>query len=266
MPEFKAFLSWTYPIEVLRERCSIIEDIMRYALKGADCPYEGKRHPKAFDLECNVKAAMYQSFQQLVKPSRFTKGLEGDTNELLFAAFEEARWRAHVDSIRAIPHFRSPELTSAFGKKFFAKTISGGEEAHPSVEGALDLALNNFQQCESRLVSLYVLHDLTRLSEYGNQPELLGFDELRKAIWQRREKFLRDAATFGALLGGAKAAAVARLLALESCHKENAEGIQYALIHFLTPDGRVPGRWLSEPESKFKADIAARYNALKESE
>jgi len=269
MPEAKKlFLSWTYSFEVLQARCNIVEDVLRYALKGAENQYDAPyAHPKAALLKADVKARMYEVFRPLVMPKNGKAMVNpaGDTNELLFAAFEEARTYAMVDQIKAIPHFSSPELTSAFGKKFFARTISMGAEVHPSVEGAFDQARANFQQCESRLVALHSLYTLVSMNQYGNVPELMGFDEIRKTLWERRQKFLRDIAMFGGLLGGHRAKAVACMLARESCHKTDPADVQYSIIQFLTADGVVPGRWSADQDEAFRKDIALKYREIDES-
>ena len=263
----KLFLSWTYSFDVLQERCAIVEDVLRYALAGAMNQYNAPyAHPKAAELKADVKARMYEVFRPLVMPKNGKAMVNpaGNTNELLFAAFEDARTYAMVDQIKAIPHFSSDELTSAFGKKFFARTISMGAEAHPSVGGALDLARANFQQCESRLVALHSLYTLVSMNQYGNVPELMGFDEVRKTLWERRQKFLRDIAMFGGLLGGHYAKSVACMLARESCHKTDPSDVQYSIIQFLQPDGIIPSRWTSEQDAAFRADIASKYREIDE--
>jgi hypothetical protein len=198
--------------------------------------------------------------------SKLPKGYEGDTNEILFWAFDEGMSNCGVDPLKAIPHFRDEGLTSAFGKKFYARVIPSYNEAEPSVDGAYNQALDNFHQTEGRLAAMHSLYFLLRTNTHGGIAHLLGFDEIRSTLFQRRDQFLRHVATFGAMLGGARAAAAAQLLALECCHKEDGENIQYSIVQFLQADGVVPGRWSSDADEKFRADIKRRFDALKEIE
>lgn len=266
--EMKIFLNWSYPFEVLQERCRIIEDLLKYIRKGTVDQFDlAKSHDSWQQFEADVKSRMYEAHRPLMKRlSKPPKGHEGDTREILFWAFVEGMLNCSVDRLKAIPHFSSPELASAFGKKFNARMIPSYHVAESSVEGAYNQALDNFYQTEARLAAQNSLYFLLSRTEYENVPELLGFDAIRKTLWERRDSFLRQVATFGALLGGAKAAAAAQLLALELCHKEEGEFVQYSVVQFLMADGIFPSRWESEPVNKFREDIKRRFDALKEIE
>lgn len=264
----KLFLNWMYPFEVLQARCTIIEDLVRYIGKGVDDPYDpSKRHPQWRAFEADVRARLYETFRPLMKrQSKTPAGVEGDTREILFYAFDEGMANCSIDRLKAIPHFRDEGLISDFGKKFYARVIPSYHEADPSVDGAYNQSLDNFHQTEGRLAALHALYFLLRTNHHGNIAELLGFEEIRRTLFERRDQFMRYIAMFGGLLGGAKAAAAVQLLALESCHKEHSDYVQYSIIQFLQADGVVPGRWLGESDEKFRNDIKRRFDALKEIE
>ena len=267
MAESKLFLSWTYEDHVLQARCSLIEDLVRYVLIGAEHPYGGPRaHPEARVFEADVKSRLYEMFRPhatLKSGKRMTQD-GGDTRELLHAAFADSLPYSQIDKIKAIPHFRDDGVRSDFGKRFHARMISMCSEAEPSVEGAYDQARANLQQVEAQIVSLHTLYSLLRTSQYSQVPDLLGFDAIRKTLLERRQVFRQNYVMFAGLIGGWKAKAAICHLARETCHKEDQSDVQYSLIHFLMSGGVLPGRWSSEVETKFRDDIAAKYRECDE--
>jgi hypothetical protein len=108
---------------------------------------------------------------------------------------------------------------------------------------------------------MYAIIQLIRADEFKHIT-LQGFDEIGQQLRMHRMTFMRNLAMFGGLLGGSPARFVAKLLARDACHKEDAGDVQYSLIHFLMPDGRIPGSWSSDAEDRFRADIKKHYDKL----
>ena len=261
--DFKPFLSHLYTIDVLKERTKILEDLVRYVLTGAEDPYqrENRYHPQKRGFEADVRSRALNGFQEnMVLPKRY-KVDPGDTATLVVEAFKEAKRTTRVDHL-CTPTFSSEDLRKKFDVLMGTIGLETWKEAKPTVQGAYERAMQNFIQSETRIATLSALHYLLKRGEYTTDPDLVGSSEVRETLWRKRSGFLIHVATFGSLLGGQTAKDVSRLLALESCHKEDDTDIQFSVIHFLQADAASPGMWSASTEEKFRKDIKAKFDAL----
>jgi hypothetical protein len=260
MKDFKPFLSWTYSDETLQVRQRIIDDLMRFILNGVvdrrDSP-----HPKAETFTNAVRSFMFAAYNgRTVIPKRH-RPPEGDTFELVFNAFEQAHRFQGYENL-ACPQFSTDELCEAFCKRFDAEVQKIWEEAEPSVEGALRMAIMNKRQTESRLLSASALRILLQPSDYVTK-DVDGLNDITATLWELRQKFALRQVMFAGLIGGDVARDSILELARDSCHQPDASEIQFAVIQYLYANERVPGSWMSEVEKNFRVDIANRYNKLK---
>jgi len=261
--DFKPFLTWSYPYEVLRDRCGLIEQLLDYIVRGASDDYTGKIPEAAVQLGNSIRAIAYSSFQSLIlkRPKSLVVD-SGDTNELVLTAIDKCRFYAGVNQLRVAPLVSNNDFLEAFEKRFNAQKLYF-DQKDPSVDGAYEAARINLWHAETRLVLLHSLYELLKRTPH-DRIQHDGFDRIRTILFGKRERFLRTMATFGILKGGEALTEVGKLLANASCHKDKAEdGCDFSIMHFLTFDGVSLGHWKSADEKKFRADIAAKYKELK---
>lgn len=260
MDNFKSFLSWTYPQEVLMERQQVIEDLVRYVVRGCESPYgRQENHPQEQPFTDRVRSMMLSECQPRLVTKRKMKVNCGDTTKLVLEAFRTAIKNTRMTSI-CTPHFSNAALCEAFGNEFGVAVVPLVNEAPPTVVGAYHQALADLYQAETRLVALAAINELLMSPYYADR--LTGYGELRDTLYQRRDRVLLNVATFGCLLGPESAATVARILAEKRCHAPDEGALQYSIIEYLQPDCRVPGSYLTSTVGAFRIDIKRYYDRL----
>lgn len=262
--DFTPFLNYTYPMPVLQERARIIQTLTQYAVSDWQDIYKGVRDPRAYEFQQSVDGlvANYFTMHQEI-PKRLMKAVRQprDTVELVVNAFDKA---SHFDEAPfAIPHFNDAEIISAFEYAFDAKLIGMGGEAKPTVQGAYDMAYNNFLQANGRMLAVRSLYQLLRYNEWDNNDlRFSQVESLMSHLWERQAYHMRNMLLFGGLLGGKTNARTLKLVARQTCHKEDPDGIQFGIMHLLTSDGRHPGIYPTLTEASFRADVKALYDSL----
>jgi hypothetical protein len=265
--KFTPFLLWAYNPETVQRRTRIIEDLVHYVLTGAENQYgRPYDHPQAKVFENDVKARMLEAYQPLMKlpaKSKAFKLNEGDDVALLIAAFTEASRRSTYGRQKfACPPFKSDALCKSFCAALNVEVLDTWNSPRPTVEGAMEMALKNYLQAETRLLTVYAIHDLLRMQEFRNYSDLQGTSEILHTLQLRRYSFLMHYATFAGLLGGEHVTKATKLLAEECCHKPDPSDVQYSLIQYMMADEKAPGCWSGADEQSLRDDIAAKYNAL----
>lgn len=264
MKDFKAFLNWTYPQEILQERQRVLEDIVRFVLRGAEDRYEVKQHPSAGALENDVRSRALEAFLPMIKgPKRFSVD-PGSTAEILISAIEDAKDRcSYGGKIAGVP-FKNEALCEAIEQHFNTSVNRTWAPVEPSVQGALNRALENLQNTETRVVLAYALATLVRQQEFSQSGELQGLSDVLRTLFERRTAFMLDALMFAGLIGGSTSATIVRQIAEERCHRPSSEFCQLSVMQFLTENGGLPGHWSRNCEDQFRADIREKFDALGE--
>lgn len=260
--DFKAFLSWTYTPETLAKRRVIIDDLVRYVLRGAEHPYnKSKQHPRAAEFTDAARSKILTAYeQQLVKMPKKYKPDEGDTNTLVLDAFAEARNISRMNARIACPTFTDAELVKDFCRVYQTKILETWKEPTPSVQGAYEMAVMNLTQAETRLVALRAVRSLLQQNEFRNE-EFPAAYEISLALGEQHRKFLMEMVLFAGLVGGDVAKDGIRQLAEELCVNPTG-GIEFSVIQFLKADGHSPGWWSSKTEEALRKDIMKKYKAL----
>lgn len=264
MTEFRPFLQWTYPYEVLQERARIVQDLAQFVLRGIQSqfgpPYD---HSTTKPFMDDLQSRMFDSFQSLMsKRPKSIKGIEGDTTELVIEAFRRAKNLNSDAFVMVTPPFSSAALRDAFKAKFNAMPLEY-KESKPTVLDALTLAYQNLYLTETRLTTLTAIHVLLCQSEFQNVNDLAKTSEVRAELYNRLNSQYLYVMLLAGLEGGQHVAAATKLLARQFCYKEDPEDIQYSVMHLLQPDNNHPGRYLSETEQKFRDNIRKKYEALR---
>lgn len=262
--EFKPFLQNTYPLEVLRERCSIIEQLTWYVVSDWRDMYRGTPDPRGAEFRQSAAGLVAQHFiNHFTIPKRAAKSMAqpGDTIELVLDAYADAV-RFADEAEFATPLFRNKDdLETAFSKRFGTEVVPLAGEAKPTVIGAFQSAYASLKQAKARRLTLIALMQLLQANEF-NGPNIMHFSALQAHIFERIGYFTRNVMLFSGMLGGQTHAQVLKMVAREMCHKEDPDGIQYSIMHFLHADGQHPGAYSSKAGDDFRADIRAKYDAL----
>lgn len=269
MREFKPFMMNTFAMPILQQRAQIINDLTRYMTHSWRDVYRGDMDPRAEVFRQAAQGAMSRHFfeyHDMTDKVRAKMRQPGDTIELVLDAFEKAIRLDEAEHI-AIPHFLHAGLVQKFGERFGqlpydARVISVGEEEQPSVLGAYRMACNNFSQAQTRRLSYTVLQILLQHSEYNSCAELAEGGALLSHLYGEISAAMKDMLLFAGLLGGQAQAQTIKRVAREMCHKENEDGIQFGIMHFITADRRSPGIYATAASEAFRADIKAKYEAL----
>lgn len=261
MSDFKPFLNYVYPLSVLQARAKILLSMVRYVTEAAADPYERKNHPFAGTFRDAVSAAVaYPFIDNVVAPKRFQVDA-GSTAQLIAKSYTDVqKWRK-FEAPFAVPLFTADDETIDTLQALFpdSKEISMADSAKPTVLGAYELASRNISQIEMQMLTLHVVCDLARHSEYTQGQQLAGSDELLRTLFERHSGFLRDYLMFGGLLGGSYATEAIKKVARYTCYDGDTN---YAIVQFLTGGGRHPGIYKTQLDTDFKADIERHYNKL----
>jgi len=268
MPDFKPFMMNTFAMPILQRRARVINDLTRYMTHNWRDLYRGDMDPRAEVFRQSVQGHMSRHFfeyHDMTDKVRAKMRQPGDTAELVISAFEEAI-RLDDSEFIAVPHFSDHALVEAFEKRFHllpygASLVNCGEE-EPSVLGAYRMACKNFSQAQTRRLSYTALQVLLQASEYHSHTKLAEADALLANLYGDMSAAMKDMLVFSGLLGGQTHAMTVKLVARHMCHKEDPDGIQYSIMHFITADRRHPGIYQSSTGEAFKADIKAKYEAL----
>lgn len=258
--EPKQFLNQFYPLDVLQRRVRLINDLVRFILRGCESRY-GKleQHPASEQFRMSVNSFIFAVYNQhSVEIAKRVKMNAGDDAELLIDAFKSSAQLSGITLVEP-PAISDEAVDKAFALAFGIKR-SSCEEAKPSVRGAYQMARANLARAETRQVALAALETLVK-PMYGRDVELTGSGALRAHLYAQRNDFLRNIVCFGSLLGGKARTDSIRLLVNYIAHDPGA-ACQYSVMHFLQPDGVYPGRYLTATEEAFRTDIEAKYEAL----
>lgn len=269
MNEFKPFMMNVFAMPILQRRAQIINDLTRYMTQNWRDLYRGDMDPRAEVFRQSVQGHMarhFFEFHDMTDTVRKKMRQPGDTYELVIAAYEEA-FRLDDSEFVAVPHFSDPKLVEAFKARFgllpySAQLISVGDEEEPSVLGAYKMACKNFSQAQTRKLTFTALQCLLQVSEFHSHSKLAESDALLAHLYGDIAAAMKDMLLFSGLLGGQAHAQTVKLVARMMCHKEDLDGIQYSIMHFITADRRHPGMYPAKVAEAFKADIRKKYEAL----
>lgn len=254
------FVLWTHTGETNAARCRILEDLMRFVFDGCVDPYKGAQHAKAKVFENDIKARLFDALQPSILKYKADGKTDGSTSAMLIAAFSTAE-RFTGLKLKVTPLIRDKAIETEFVKQFGCKPRVW-RESEPTVEGAYSMARANYEVMTSRIITLNALLELVRESNHRNVEIPEGWHELRTTLFERRSEFLRNMLMFGGMLGGSAAAAAVHEAATTSCYKEDPDAIQYAVAHFMIPDGILPSRYDHDWAEALKTDIANCMKAL----
>jgi hypothetical protein len=258
MFDFKPFLSWTFPHELLQQRQRVIDDLVRYVLRGVESRYEVRQHPSASAFTDSVRSTILTSYERLMTMPKKYKAETGDTASFVINAFKHAQKQTQCDRL-IVPPFSDKVLTQRFCAEFNVPE-ERSYEVPPTVAGAYHQANMNLTEVETQIVSLTALFELLKINDF-RPPALAGSGEISEELWSRRRQFMLHFAMFGGLLGGATAAHTVRVLTTEMCFNPDPKGVQFSVIEFLQVGGRTPGQWPSKLCDQFRDDICDHYEA-----
>ena len=261
--DFNPFLQNTFPLDVLRERSTIIEQLTWYVVGDWRDIYRGTPDPRAAEFRQSAAGLVAQHFIQYFEVTKRAQKLmrdPGDTIELVLDAFAEVGRLADEEDY-ATPLFRNEALVAAFEQRFKTSIVPLSGDAKPSVLGAFQASYGALRQAKARRVSLSALVCLLQANEHS-QPSIVHFGALQQHLFERIGYFTRNVLLFSGLLGGQTHAQMLKMVARDMCHKEDPDGIQFSIMHYLTADGSHPGSYASKADDDFRADIRAKYDAL----
>lgn len=126
-----------------------------------------------------------------------------------------------------------------------------GQEPNTAAD-ALRIARSNRTRAQTRIVLLYLLSShlptMGRSSDQNSPPQQ-AVDAASKFLWEMLRQFDRHVMMFSIVIGGDE---------IERCRTEVLENNLspgYSVMQYLSQDGVLPGRWLSETEETFFASL-----------
>lgn len=255
------FLSEVLPADAKETRFTVIDDMVRYIQQCVGPQYGREGGLQEFSqFQTSVSAALFRFAARSVKlPKNFMADAAEKTALMVVEAIQEGMRFASAERI-CVTHFANKEIAKAVQADTNAIQLSWEEPEVPSVESAFQMAQDNFIRLETGIVYLYAIYKMARPSPYSNF-DLAGGDAVRSFMYSRRAQFMKNILLFGGLLGGVQAAVAVKMVAREMVYNPNSD-IDFSVIEYLQPFGRVPGSYLSKYNEDFMKDIINKYETL----
>lgn len=255
-----SFIDRFYTGETKRERLRIIQDLVKFVIKGLEARY-GKPYlpPYVKAYEAAVSSILFDRFAEApLKVRKSFRPDEGDTVELLAEALSNAKQILFVKEI-CLPYLPA-DIGPKLEQRLPFTPFTYVDEYEPSVRGAYQCAKDNFLLSETRKVCLTALNKLINPSTFHNM-DVAGDQEIFAELSNRSISYLSNILLFGSLLGGAEAREALRLVAREYLY-DSQSPIKMSIMSHITPNGRTPSIWLTKTEDSFRADIIKKMKEI----